>query len=183
MTSEAGPVRYVWGLLRLALGWTFLWAFLDKMFGLGFATCRNPETAAIDYVCDSAMIQGGSPTYGFLTFATEGSHTGFLFDWMAPSSPDSINLADVLFMLSLLAIGVSLLLGIAVKLGGLGGALMLSFMYLAGAVWPTNNPFMDEHIIEALVCVGFILVPAGRTLGLGRKWETIPIVQRTPWLR
>jgi thiosulfate dehydrogenase [quinone] large subunit len=83
----------------------------------------------------------------------------------------------------LLLIGVSLLLGIAVKLGGLGGALMLTFMYFAGAVWPANNPFMDDHIVQALVCIGFILVPAGRYLGLGREWEKIPIVGRTTWLQ
>ncbi len=33
----------VMGLLRLALGWTFLWAFLDKMFALGFSTGRIIE--------------------------------------------------------------------------------------------------------------------------------------------
>lgn len=180
---DTTPVRYLWGALRLALGWTFLWPFLDKMFGLGFSTCRADDSSAIDFTCDAAMINGGSPTYGFLEFGTEGSHTGFLFQWMAPSGPDSINITDVLFMGGLLLIGVSLLLGIAVKLGGLGGALMLTFMYFAGAVWPSNNPFMDDHIVQALVCIGFILVPAGRYLGLGREWEKIPIVGRTTWLQ
>ena len=64
---------WAWTILRLLLGWSFLWAFLDKMFGLGFATCRASDSSSIDYACDAAMIQGGSPTYGFLTFATEGS--------------------------------------------------------------------------------------------------------------
>jgi thiosulfate dehydrogenase [quinone] large subunit len=35
-TSPA--VRYVLAGLRLALGWIFLWAFLDKAFGLGRST-------------------------------------------------------------------------------------------------------------------------------------------------
>ena len=30
-----------WGLLRLAMGWIFLWAFLDKLLALGFATGRD----------------------------------------------------------------------------------------------------------------------------------------------
>ncbi|QXJ27044.1 hypothetical protein AGRA3207_003670 [Actinomadura graeca] len=30
--------RYVWGAARLALGWVFAWAFLDKAFGLGHET-------------------------------------------------------------------------------------------------------------------------------------------------
>jgi hypothetical protein len=45
-----------------------------------------------------------SPTFGFLNFGTAGSHTGSLFDWMAPSAPDAINLADVGFMVALLGI-------------------------------------------------------------------------------
>ena len=51
----------IWGILRLALGWIFLWAFLDKVFGLGFAT--TPE---------KSWINGVSPTYGFLKFGTTG---------------------------------------------------------------------------------------------------------------
>ena len=180
---DSKPVQYLWGALRLAIGWTFLWPFLDKMFGLGFATCRDVDTGTIDFACDAAMIKGGSPTYGFLAFGTQGSHTGFLFDWMAPSAPDSINLADIGFMVGLLLIGLALVLGVAVKLGGLGGVLMLTFMYLASAVWPANNPFMDDHIVAALVCVGFILVPAGRYLGFGRQWEQISAVRRTTWLQ
>ena len=36
--------------LRIALGWVFLWAFLDKLFGLGFATAA-----------ENAWINGGCP--------------------------------------------------------------------------------------------------------------------------
>src|SRR5919106_1033722 len=67
-----------WGVLRIAMGWTFLWAFLDKAFALGFATGRNPETGAIDFFGPDAWINGGSPTDGFLQF---GVHTkGFFAD-------------------------------------------------------------------------------------------------------
>ncbi len=60
---EGEEVRgmWAWSLLRLLLGWSFLWAFLDKMFGLGFATCRL-EGGGIDFGCDAAMLSGGSPT-------------------------------------------------------------------------------------------------------------------------
>src|SRR6478672_9186004 len=47
--------------LRLALGIEFLWAFLDKTFGLGYAT----PTAR-------AWINGGSPTKGFLSHVSSG---------------------------------------------------------------------------------------------------------------
>ncbi|TMR37519.1 hypothetical protein ETD85_07950 [Nonomuraea zeae] len=35
------PVDYVWAAARIAIGWIFLWAFLDKTFGWGFATPAN----------------------------------------------------------------------------------------------------------------------------------------------
>ena len=49
------PVDYVWAITRISIGWIFLWAFLDKTFGWGFATPAG-----------KAWISGGSPTTGFL---------------------------------------------------------------------------------------------------------------------
>ncbi|MEV5744773.1 hypothetical protein AB0L30_32345, partial [Microbispora rosea] len=70
-TTGAGPVRYVWAAARIAVGWVFLWAFLDKLFGWGFAT-----PAA------KAWINGGSPTTGFLKGTAD--HTfGGLFTTLA----------------------------------------------------------------------------------------------------
>ena len=100
----------------------FLWSFLDSMFGLGFSTCRL-EDGSIDTGCDAAFINGGSPTWGFLNFGTGGSKTAGLVDWMAPSAPNAINYADVLYMLGMLAVGVALVFGVAIRLGGIGGAL------------------------------------------------------------
>ncbi|MFC4530674.1 hypothetical protein ACFO60_07850, partial [Sphaerisporangium dianthi] len=60
------PVNYVWAVVRLALGWTFLWAFADKLFGFGFAT-----PAA------KAWVNGGSPTTGFLKGTKESALGGF----------------------------------------------------------------------------------------------------------
>lgn len=37
-TAHQRAVRYILAGTRLALGWIFLWAFVDKMFGLGMAT-------------------------------------------------------------------------------------------------------------------------------------------------
>ncbi len=48
-------------LLRIGLGWIFLWGFIDKLFGLGFAT-----------KAEDAWLLGGSPTFGFLNFGTKG---------------------------------------------------------------------------------------------------------------
>jgi len=161
LRTEEVKGMWAWTALRLLLGWSFVWAFLDKMFGLGFATCRIDD-GTIDLLCDSAMIQGGSPTYGFLNFATQGSHTGFLVEWMAPSAPDAINLADVGFMLALIFGGLSLMLGIGVRIGAIGAAGLMAFMFLAGDVWPENNPINSSHVIEMVAFLGIAYVGAGR---------------------
>ena len=56
-----GASGYIWGILRIGMGWIFLWAFFDKLFGLGFAT-----------KAEGAWVNGGSPTFGFLNFASKG---------------------------------------------------------------------------------------------------------------
>ncbi len=76
--AEAGDVRgrglrIVWALLRLAVGWEFLWALLDKAFGLGFATGKDPATNAITFFGENqAWLSGGSPTKGFLVYGIKG---------------------------------------------------------------------------------------------------------------
>ncbi len=81
-STDADEVRggRIWGVLRLSMGWVFLWAFLDKLLALGFATGRNPETGVVDRFGDAAWIYGGSPTDGFLKFGlhTKEPFTGLL---------------------------------------------------------------------------------------------------------
>lgn len=163
--AQAYRARYVLAVVRPALGWTFLWAFLDKTFGLGFATERA-----------DAWVNGGSPTFGFLAMATEGKIFHDLFAGLAgPSS-------DWLFMTGLLGIGVALTLGIGMRIAAASGALLVMFMW-AAELPLENNPFMDDHIIQALVLVGLAIYGAGRYLGLGRVWERLPIVRRLPFLK
>jgi thiosulfate dehydrogenase (quinone) large subunit len=153
------------GLTRLSLGWIFLWAFLDKLFGLGFATEK-----------DSAWLEGGSPTQGFLEFGTKGPFKDFYASFAGATW------ADWLFMIGLLGIGLGLMLGVMVRISAWGGALMLFLMWTA-VLPPENNPFMDDHIVYALVLILLAEMGAGRWLGLGGWWERQEIVERTPVLR
>jgi thiosulfate dehydrogenase (quinone) large subunit len=183
-------LQRVVGLLRLALGWTFLWAFLDKGFALGFSTGRvldeAGETVKIDFFGDAAWINGGSPTAGALGFALKGpfadfyqSITGF---HMTAAGPSSSAWIDWVYMLSMLAIGLGLILGIGVKLASLGGIAWMAIFYTATAIWPENNPFLDDHIIEVLVLVLLFLANAGRYCGFGKAWQRIELVKRHPIL-
>ncbi|QJW35383.1 hypothetical protein [Cellulosimicrobium protaetiae] len=157
------PAQVVLGVLRIALGFYFLWAFLDKTFGLGFST---PS--------ERAWINGGSPTTGYLS-GVEGPFAGF-FNGMAGAA-----WADVLFMLGLLGIGLALILGIGMRVAAVSGTALLLFMYLASLPM-TTNPILDDHLTMALTIIALALIGAGDVLGLGRTWKKLPLVQRLPWL-
>ncbi len=119
--------------LRFVMAFIFLWAFFDKVFGLGFATTS-----------DKAWINGGSPTYGFLSFGTKGPFGDF-FKSLAGNP-----IIDWTFMLGLLFIGVALLVNKYVFWAGIAGAVMMVLMWLA-ALFPENNPIIDEHVVYAIV--------------------------------
>jgi thiosulfate dehydrogenase [quinone] large subunit len=143
--------KYVWVALRITMGWLFLWPFFDKLLGLGIST--QP---------DAAWIRGGSPTAGFLSFGTSG-----------PLAPVFQSLAgnpivDFLFMMGLLLIGLSLILGIGVRVAGFSGAVLMALMWLA-SLPPEQNPLIDEHVIYGLLLIGLAVVRAGQWYGLGAR--------------
>src|SRR3954447_8111999 len=139
-------IRYVAGALRLSLGWVFLWAFVDKLFGLGHETASK-----------AAWIHGGSPTTGFLKFAAAGPFKDFYNGFAGATW------ANWLFMLGLAAIAVGLLTGVALRVTAVAGSALLVLMWSA-VLPPANNPFMDDHIVYALVLVALALGNAGDTL-------------------
>jgi len=167
-TPTAGPAKaltVVLAAIRFSLGWVFLWAFVDKLFGLGFAT---PAARS--------WLNGGSPTKGFLTNAATGPFESFY------KSIAGAAWADWLFMLGLAGIGIALIAGIAMRIATSAGALLLVMMWTA-VLPPENNPFMDDHIVYALVLIALALLGAGHHFGLGRTWERLAIVQKYPILK
>jgi thiosulfate dehydrogenase [quinone] large subunit len=172
------PGGIFWGLLRLSIGWIFLWSFLDKLLSLGFATGRDPKTGTIDFFSSDAWIHGGSPTSGFLEF---GLHTKEPFKgWYADLAGHGW--VDWVYMISMAAIGILLILGIATRLAAIGGIIWMLLFYTSSAIWPENNPFMDDHLIIAIALAGIAYVSAGRYLGLGGWWRTTRLATRYPIL-
>jgi thiosulfate dehydrogenase (quinone) large subunit len=166
----------VWGVLRIAMGWTFLWAFLDKAFALGFTTGRDTETGVIDFFGPAAWINGGSPTEGFLQFGTKGPFADFYAGLSAAW-------VDWVYMLSMALIGLALIFGIGTRLAAIGGIIWMGLFYTASAIWPEHNPFLDEHVVYAIVLAGVAVVGAGRYIGFGKWWENTPLVRRFPVLK
>lgn len=148
--------RWLLSILRIVLGFFFLWPFLDKLFGLGYAT---PEARA--------WVNGGKPAQGFMKNA-EGPFGDFFKNIAGTWS-------DWLFMAGLAGIGIAMLLGAGLKLAAWSGTLLLFLMYLAE--FPIGqsgkgftNPIFDSHWLEALGLLVVAYTFSGDKLGLGRWW-------------
>ncbi|MFF3160464.1 hypothetical protein [Streptomyces sp. NPDC003273] len=162
--------------LRLLTGFVFLWAFLDKAFGLGYATASG-----------RGWIDGGSPTRGFLSSVAAGPMEPTFHAWAGAGW------ADWLFMLGLLGIGAAVMAGVALRPAALAGTAMMALMWLAE--WPparrlsdgspsmSANPFADYHVIYAVALIAVAAAGAGTTWGLGRRWARLPVVRDHAWLR
>ncbi len=161
--------------LRIGFGLTFLWAFLDKMFALGFHTGYD-QAGNLDRFGDAAWINGGSPTEGFLAFGADGPFQDFY------NSIAGAAWADWLFMLGLLGIGLALTLGAGVRIAAATGALLYVLMWTV-VLPPENNPVIDDHLLGALTLVVLAMFHAGDTWGAGSWWKRIPLVRRHPVLR
>lgn len=162
IVTRAG-VRKTLAVARIVIGFTFLWAFVDKLFGLGFAT---PS--------ERAWINGGTPAQGFIG-GIEGPFAGVFDIFLNP-------FGDALFMIGLLGIGLAMVLGAGLKIAAVTGTLLMLFMYLAE--FPPslggNNPIVDSHWHEALLLIISAVTLSGDTWGVGRIWGRIV---GNSWLR
>lgn len=162
--------------VRMLTGFVFLWAFLDKTLGWRYSTGAG-----------KGWIDGGSPTKGFLSGVAAGPMQS-AFHGMAGQP-----WADWLFMLGLLAVGVSVMSGVALRFAAVAGAVMMALMWVAE--WPpaqhlssgepsmSSNPVVDYHVLYAVLLIALAVGDAGRVWGLGRIWERTRLVRSNPWLR
>lgn len=185
--TMAASTKYWAAISRIFIGFVFLWAFLDKNFGLTYATAEGQGWAF--------GTGDGDPTFGFLKFGTnpEGPFADFFTGLRPGEAPAPGHWTNWLFMVGLLGIGVALILGVFMRIGVISGAVMLVLMYLAEAPWANtidpetgqgafNNPIMDDHIVYSVVMIMLMLFTAERTWGLGKWWQSLGFVQRFPWL-
>ncbi|MFJ6835831.1 hypothetical protein [Streptomyces sp. NPDC091209] len=175
-TATRTARAYAFAALRLLTGFVFLWAFLDKTFGLGYATPSG-----------KGWTDGGSPTKGFLGSVAAGPMESAFHSWAGDPW------ADWLFMLGLLGIGLALAGGVALRIAAVAGTAMMALMWIAE--WPpvkhlsdgtpsmSTNPFVDYHVIYAVALIVLAAVAAGDTLGAGRLWARLPLVRDHSWLR
>lgn len=175
-TTGATIRAYVFAGLRFLTGFVFLWAFLEKTFGFGYATASG-----------KGWIDGGSPTKGFLSGVAAGPLRSTFHSWAGAGW------VDWLFMLGLLGVGVAVVSGVALRLAAIAGTALMAMMWIAE--WPpakhladgspsmSSNPFADYHVIYAAVLIALAAVSAGATWGMGRVWARLPLVRDHAWLR
>lgn len=155
---------YALAATRIVLGFVFLWAFLDKTFGLGFAT-----------VADKAWLAGGSPTTGFLKMGVNPESPFAAFFNSLAGNP----LVDWLFMLGLLGVGLALVLGVALRAAAVAGTALLVMMWMALAPLE-NNPLVDDHIVYATIL--WVIAAGRREFSLASWWTNLDMVKKNKWL-
>lgn len=164
-------------ILRVVIGFIFLWAFFDKTFGLGrtFPDLKvNGASVTVGTLPADAWIKGHDPAWGFLTYGTQGKFFQDFFSGLAGNQ-----IVTYLYMIGLLAIGIAIFFGIARRIGAFFGIIFVLTLWFA-SIPISTNPIIDDHIIfaAALAVIGFtdhcgyIFIPPWKKVG-----ERIPLLK------
>ena len=144
-------------LLRISLGWLFFYAGVTKVF--------NPEWSAAGYLRGAKTFAG---FYQLLLGTNILTVVNFVNEW------------------GLTLLGISLILGIGVRLSSILGAFLMLLYYFARLDFPHPDPnsfLVDQHIIYALVLLLFANLRAGRVWGLENWCANLSICSKFPKLR
>lgn len=138
-------------LLRILIGWHFLYEGIIKLY--------NPDWTSFGYL---ASAQGPlKPVFQALTAEA-------VIPWV-----DTLNWAALVF------VGITLILGVAERLGALVGVGLLLLYYLAHPSWPgmpqinTEGSYwiVNKNLIEAVACLVLFYNPTGKLFGLSRLFS------------
>jgi len=144
-------------ILRVSLGWMMLYAGLTKVF--------DPEWSAAFYLKDAKIFPE-------------------LFTWfMQPNILPTVNFVNEW---GLTLLGISLILGIGVRLSSILGAALMLLYYLPLLDFPYPNAhsyIVDDHIIYAAALLFLAAIRAGRVWGLENWCSNLPICRKYPVLR
>ncbi len=144
-------------LLRVAMGWMMLYAGITKII--------DPKWSAAGYLKGAKVFSG-------------------FFDWFL--QPGVLPITNFINEWGLTLLGISLILGIGVRLSSILGAVLMMLYYFPILDFPYPNPhsyLVDEHIIYALVLLAFAGLRAGRVWGLENWCQNLPICRKFPRLR
>lgn len=135
------------------------------MFYAGIAKIMDPEWTAA----------------GFLKHAT--TFTGF---YNALTDASILPLVDFANEWGLSLLGVSLILGVGVRLSAFLGAILMMLYYFPTLDFPMageHSYIIDDHVVYAVALLFLSAVRAGRYYGLESRMANWPILSRYPGLR
>jgi thiosulfate dehydrogenase [quinone] large subunit len=169
MTELSFARKFAIALTRVTVGWVFLYAGLEKVFG------ATPFTAA-----------------GFLKFGTigttaekvaEGTIVNPTHDfWVSLAGNGTLlPIVNTLVVFGEVAIGVALILGIATRFASVMGFLMMGLFWIAA--WDFAFGVVEYHSVLAIVALALGIIGAGEAFGLDAIVDETPIVKRIPVLR
>lgn len=144
-------------LLRISLGWMFLYAGITKVL--------DPNWSAAGYIKGAKTFP---EFYQFLLNPSILPIVNFMNEW------------------GLTLLGISLILGIGVRLSSVLGAVLMMLYYFAALDFPYPNPnsyIVDEHIVYAAALLFLASLRAGRVWGLESWCSKLPLCSKFPWLR
>ena len=136
-------------LLRIAVGWHFLYEGLWKLF--------EPQWTSAGYLQSSRWVLADA------------------FQWIA-GSPTALKVVDVLNIWGLILIGVALMAGCLTRAAAWCGIAMLALYYaahpplFAPAAAPVEGHYLlvDKNLVELVALAVVALVPGAGWLGIGR---------------
>lgn len=144
-------------LLRIATGWMYFYAGITKVI--------DPNFSAAGY------LQGAKTFAGF-------------YQWLL--GPGVLPIVNFINEWGLTLLGISLVLGIGVRLSSVLGAILMLLYYFPILSFPYPNAhsyIVDEHIIYVAVLLFFAAVRAGRAWGLENWCANLSVCSKFPTLR
>jgi len=144
-------------LLRVSMGVLFLYSGLSKIF--------DPSWSAAGYLANAKTLPG-------------------LFAFFA--QPEVLPITNLLNEWGQFLIGVSLILGIFVRVSSVAGITLMVLYYLPAlnGFFPNPHSFIvDEHVIYAAALFVLAASRAGRAFGLEGWCAGLPVCSRFPRLR
>jgi thiosulfate dehydrogenase (quinone) large subunit len=143
---------------RLTMAWTFLYAASHQVF---------------------------VPTFSVVGFL---SHTKTFHDvFVVFTTPTMAPITTFLVEYGHLLIGLSLLVGLMVRVSASFGVLLMVIYWFAHMDWPfienTNNFIVDYHVVYAGVLVYLVVKKAGHVWGLDGWAENLRLMRQYPRLK
>jgi thiosulfate dehydrogenase [quinone] large subunit len=143
---------------RFTMAWTFLYAASHQVF--------DPNFTVVDFLRHTKTFHDL-----FSAFTTPA---------MAPVTTFLVEYGHLL-------IGLSLLVGLMVRISAAFGVLLMIIYWMAHMDWPfienRNNFIIDYHLVYAGVLVFLIVKRAGHVWGLDAWAEKLSLFDRYPWFR